>query len=211
MLSSAYHPQTDGQTERANQTLEVYLRCFVAAEQDDWADLLPFVEMALNNALIESTGTSPYYANVGFHPRFGVEPGLAELVPATKQLAQHLADVRTNLAAKVDKAKEQYARFADRRRRQGPTIKVGDMVLLNLRNVRTHAPSHKLGPLSSEPLRVTRVKDSAVELALPPEMGRLHPCRWCNRGVASGPSSFQLACACRAFPRLKSSRAGRSR
>uniref|UniRef100_A0A8C5M9M1 Integrase catalytic domain-containing protein n=1 Tax=Leptobrachium leishanense TaxID=445787 RepID=A0A8C5M9M1_9ANUR len=50
-LSTAYHPQTNGQTERANGTLEQYLRCFTSHLQDDWADLLPIAEFAYNNQI----------------------------------------------------------------------------------------------------------------------------------------------------------------
>ena len=47
-LSSGYHPQTDGQAERTNQTLEQYLRCFLSYHQDDWADILHFAEFSYN-------------------------------------------------------------------------------------------------------------------------------------------------------------------
>ncbi len=67
-LSTAFHPQTDGQTEGVNQTLEVYLRAFTTFRQDDWADLLPLAEFALNNAPLASSRTSPFFANYGLTP-----------------------------------------------------------------------------------------------------------------------------------------------
>ena len=48
-LSSCYHPQTDGEAERTNQTLEQYLRCFLSYQQDDWADILHFAEFSYTN------------------------------------------------------------------------------------------------------------------------------------------------------------------
>lgn len=69
-LSSSRHPETDGQTERVNQILEQYLRCFINFQQDDWVDILPLVEFSYNNAHHTSTGMTPFYANYGFHPRF---------------------------------------------------------------------------------------------------------------------------------------------
>jgi len=67
-MSTAFHPQTDGQTERLNQTIESYLRAFVGQEQDDWVRLLPMAEFAYNNSVTTGNGISPFYANYGFHP-----------------------------------------------------------------------------------------------------------------------------------------------
>ena len=67
-LSTAYHPETDGQTERANPTREQYLRMYCSYQQDDWDTLLPIAEFAYNNAPNASTGISPFFANKGYHP-----------------------------------------------------------------------------------------------------------------------------------------------
>ena len=67
-LSSSYHPQTDGQTERTNQTLEQYLRCFVNYQQDDWVKFLYFAEFAYNNKIHSSMRYTPFFANTGYHP-----------------------------------------------------------------------------------------------------------------------------------------------
>lgn len=58
--STAYHPQTDGQTKRQNQTLEAYLRCYVNYQQDDWAKCLNIAEFAYNNSLHSMTKKSPF-------------------------------------------------------------------------------------------------------------------------------------------------------
>ena len=68
-LSTAFHPQTDGQTERVNQIQEQYLRCYYSYQQDDWAELLPLAEHAYNWAVSESTKISPIEANYGFRPQ----------------------------------------------------------------------------------------------------------------------------------------------
>lgn len=67
--SSAYHPQTEGQTEPINQTLEAYLRNIVNYDQNDWYDFLPLTEYAYNNVEASATGNSPVFARHGFHPR----------------------------------------------------------------------------------------------------------------------------------------------
>ena len=72
--SSTFHPETDGQTERINSGVEQYLRAFMNYHQDDWVDWLPLAEFAANNAVSETTGVSPFFANYGFNPRLGVEP-----------------------------------------------------------------------------------------------------------------------------------------
>ena len=59
-LSTAFHPQTDGQTERQNQTLETYLRIFVNDEQDNWASLLLLAEFAYNNSVHSATSLTPF-------------------------------------------------------------------------------------------------------------------------------------------------------
>lgn len=68
LLSTAYHPETDGQTERTNAVLEQYLRAYVSYLQDDWSEWLPLAEFAANSAHSESTHVSPFFANYGFHP-----------------------------------------------------------------------------------------------------------------------------------------------
>ena len=65
-LSTAYHPQTDGQTERMNQTLEQYLRSYVNYQQDNWVTLLPMAEFAINSATASATRVTPFYANRGY-------------------------------------------------------------------------------------------------------------------------------------------------
>ena len=66
-LSTAFHPQTDGQTERQNQTMEQYLRAYTNYEQNDWVQLLPLAQFAYNNALHASTRFTPFYANYGYN------------------------------------------------------------------------------------------------------------------------------------------------
>ena len=72
--SMAYHPQTDGQTERVNQELEQYIRLFVNERQDNWNSLLPLAEFAYNNHVHSSTQQTPFFLDTGRHPRMGFEP-----------------------------------------------------------------------------------------------------------------------------------------
>jgi hypothetical protein len=69
-LSTAFHPEMDGQTERTNATLEQYLWAYCNYQQNNWKQLLPIVEFCYNNTKSESTGVTPFYANFRYHPRF---------------------------------------------------------------------------------------------------------------------------------------------
>jgi len=68
-MSMAYHPETDGQTERTYQVQEGYLRTFVNYDQNDWYQLLPLAEHAYNNPATNAHKMTPFFANYGFHPQ----------------------------------------------------------------------------------------------------------------------------------------------
>lgn len=67
-MSTAYHPQTDGQTERANRTLEDILRHYVINKHEDCDEHLTKAEIAVNSSVQASTGFTPYLPNYGEHP-----------------------------------------------------------------------------------------------------------------------------------------------
>ncbi|KAH8152704.1 uncharacterized protein LAJ45_02928 [Morchella importuna] len=69
-MSTAFHPETDGQTERLNAVMEQYLRGYVSYQQDDWVKWLAMAEFSANNQVSASTKATPFFANFGFHPRF---------------------------------------------------------------------------------------------------------------------------------------------
>ena len=69
-----YHPEGDGETEQANQTLKQYLRMYCNYQQDNWLDLLPLAEFTYNNAPSTTTGVSLFFANKGYHPNMTVHP-----------------------------------------------------------------------------------------------------------------------------------------
>jgi len=99
-LSTAFHPQTDGQTERQNQGIEGFLRIYCNQHQDDWAELLHFAEFAYNNSFHESIKMSPNQARYGMNleTRQGVEddPKRGE-IPAAKDRAEQIIQLRKEL------------------------------------------------------------------------------------------------------------------
>jgi len=69
-LSTAFHPQTDGQTERTNTILEQYLRAYINYQQDDWCGYLPLAQFAYNNGYQETIENTPFFANYGINPEY---------------------------------------------------------------------------------------------------------------------------------------------
>ena len=84
----SFHPQTDGQTERANQDVERYLRTYCSYMQDDWSDWLPMAEFADNNALSPSIGQSAFFLNKGYHPRMSFDPDPTEYPTTPKEASK---------------------------------------------------------------------------------------------------------------------------
>ncbi len=78
-VSTAFHPQTDGQTECVNQEIEKYLQIFINHIQTDWADWLPLVAFTHNNCSHSSTGKSPFEVNYSFNP--DIIPGIKSQAP----------------------------------------------------------------------------------------------------------------------------------
>ncbi|KAF8750005.1 Reverse transcriptase (RNA-dependent DNA polymerase) [Rhizoctonia solani] len=91
LFSSAYHPESDGQTERVNQFIEFYLRSYVAADHSDWATWLPLAEYAYNNARHASTGKTPFELVYGKNPVMNPS-NVPSNVPEADQLADTLAN-----------------------------------------------------------------------------------------------------------------------
>lgn len=96
-LSTAFHPQTNGQIERQNITMKVYLQAFVNWEQNNWARLLLITEVAYNNAKNASTGYTPFEFNCGYHPRVSFEEDTNPRFRSktAKDLASELKDLMT--------------------------------------------------------------------------------------------------------------------
>jgi hypothetical protein len=88
--STAYHPQTDGQTERQNAEIEKYLRAWINERQDDWSEWLPMAEFAINNRVASATGVSPFFLNHGRHPHMHIAPARASRNESALQFATRM-------------------------------------------------------------------------------------------------------------------------
>jgi hypothetical protein len=174
-LSSGYHPQTDGQAERTNQTLEQYLRCFLSYHQDDWADLLHFAEFAYNNSVHTSTKVTPFYAYTGCHPRWSIiETPEWPTHPGAENRLERLRQIRADLSTHLQQAQQMHKVYADRHRLPS-SFKIGDRVWLLRRHIKTTRPCEKLDYRRLGPFRIIgKINDVAFRLDLPPQL-RIHP------------------------------------
>jgi transposase InsO family protein len=114
-LSTAFHPESDGQTERIHQTLQLHLRTFCDFLQNDWADLLPLAEFAYNSVHHSSIGMSPFYANYGYHPRLSmtIHDGNS---PAAHNHVLRLQEIHEGAQASITEALKKQAYWADKKR-----------------------------------------------------------------------------------------------
>ena len=145
-LSTAFHPQTDGQTERVNQTLETYLREFINYDQNDWYQLLPLAEFAYNNSYTTATKMTPFYANYGFHPKTEWERQAQTENPASKIFGHWLKRTHERARETLQQTKNKMSKYYDQKRKDGPQYQPGDLVRLNAKNIRTCRPTKKLAP-----------------------------------------------------------------
>lgn len=177
-LSTAFHPQTDGQTERVNQVLEQYLRSYCSFQQDDWAELLPLAEYAYNSAVSESTKVSAFYANYGFEPRTNwpkAEEGVAWDNPASQIKISQWQAIWDTMQANLGKARLRMQRWYDKHALEAPVYKPGDEVMLDRRNIQTKRPMNKLDNKKFGPFKVLEaVGKRAYKLKLPQNM-EIHP------------------------------------
>jgi hypothetical protein len=172
--STAFHPQTDGQTERVNQTLEQYLRVFMNFHQDNWSDLLPIAEFAYNNSINASTKMSPFYANYGFHPSGDTLSNIADNLNLPSLESRTLKEITKELTENLVRAQATYKRFADKKRLDRSFAK-GEFVYLSAKNLRTDRPNKKFDVRLLGPFRILeKVGTLAYRLELPPA-SRAHP------------------------------------
>ncbi|QRW26588.1 Retrotransposable element Tf2 protein [Rhizoctonia solani] len=162
-FSSAYHPESDGQTEQVNQFIEFYLRSYVAANHSDWATWLPLAEYAYNNAKHAATGKTPFELVYGRNPVMNPSNVPAN-VPEADAVADTLAREWKEAEAALRMSKERMSR------NQGivPEYSIGKRVWLDGKNVELRTNSNKLDPKQLGPFKVIeKISSHAYRLELP--------------------------------------------
>ena len=183
-ISTAHHPETDGQSEIANQALETYLRKYVNYTQNDWAARLHVAEFQANDTVNSSTGLTPFFADLGYHPRSGIHPtedfappplltreAKDQILRADEMLDAH-ADLVEYLKIQLTWAQQEMQAQANAHRQQTPKYAIGDRVWVSTRNWRTDRPSKKLDAKYAGPYPITRIihNGAAYEIELPANM-----------------------------------------
>jgi transposase InsO family protein len=180
LMSTAFHPQTDGQTERQNRTLEENLRAYVNYQQDDWDTKLVAAELAYNTSEHASTGYSPFYLNYGHHPHLPLDAAVSPsnvsnnqtAADRISQLHQSLTDAKSCLL----RAQQRQTHYANLKRRELLLV-LGQSVLLSTEHLQLKDKDRtkKLMGKFIGPFRVKRiVSPVAYELDLPLNM-HIHP------------------------------------
>lgn len=132
MLSS-YHPQSDGTTERANQTVTQMLCQCGRQDQKDWASKLPTIEFAINSASSSTTGYPPFVMNYGRLPRsmiWSQDTGY----PGVKKFMQNMKDTLLTAHDAILSARVKQTRIVNSRRKEAP-FSIGDLVYLSTKNL----------------------------------------------------------------------------
>ena len=180
-LSTAFHPPTNGQTERANQDIEARLRHFCNYKQDDWSKWLDILEFADNNAKSSATGLSPFFVNKGYQPRMTFGPDITDHRSTRERLLAGEAQAITDEMEAILKWGRENAMDAVRRmtaqankHRRPAEFEIGDFVWLDRRNIKTARPSDKLDERNLGPFQIVKKRGQAYELELPDTM-HIHP------------------------------------
>ena len=175
-LSMAFHPQTDGQTERMNQELEQYLQFFIEHRQRDWPEWLAMAEFTVNNKIYAATKVLPFMANYGKELRMGGDIRKKGKVESATEFVERMKKIHEEAEAALKKTQEEMKRYADRGRKETEAWKKGDRVLLSTKDlVFKERPSRKLTERYVGPYTIEEVVSSnAVKLRLPSSM-RIHP------------------------------------
>lgn len=173
-MSSASHPQSDGQTERTNRTIEELLRCYVAYDANDWDLWIPVLEHTYNDSLHTSIGMTPFECDLGRSPSSlltAVRQSTSSSVESATVLVSKLENVKKLALQRLEAAVSRQKTYADTRRRE-LSFNIGDLVLVDLSvinpDVYANAPSRKILPRRHGPFKVTqRIGDVAYKVDLP--------------------------------------------
>lgn len=158
-LSTAYHPQSNGQTEHTNQELVKFLRLFCSDEQSEWAKYLPMAEFAYNSHVHSATGTSPFELLYGYKPTWSTPAGGRATFPEVQTRLDNLRKAREEAQAALRASKEAMRENSEGARRPRPTFKPGDMAWLDTEDLSIPEESRKLADKRAGPFEVEALQE----------------------------------------------------
>ncbi|KAL0192324.1 hypothetical protein M9458_010620, partial [Cirrhinus mrigala] len=175
-LSSGFHPQTNGQTKRANQDLGWMLRCLASHNPSSWSQQLTWAEYAHNSLPVSSTGMSPFMCCLGYQPPLFPSQGAEAAVPSVQAFIQRCRRTWRRARETLIRTRGRTKTAADRRRRLTPRYICGQRVWLSTKDLPLRVPSRKLAPKFVGPYQITKVVNPVtVRLRLPNSLRRVHP------------------------------------
>jgi len=139
-ISMAYHPQTDGQSERTNQSLEQYLRLYCGSRQDDWAHWLPLAQYTHNSWPNLSTKKAPFELILGFTPQ-AHQPDREASIPDINDWVSHIKEAREEAQVAITKTQQKMIKSS-----AFTEFKINDQVWLDGANIKRPYASKKLSP-----------------------------------------------------------------
>jgi len=175
--STAWHPQTDRQTECVNQELNQFLCLFVNEQQNDWYDLLLIVKFQHNNHVHSMTQQPLFLLDTGQIPRMGFEPSQASSrLETVNEFTEQMKSATEEAKSAIHKAQEDMTWYYNRKRTLTPMYKPGDQVYLDASDIKTTRLSLKLSHCRLGPFEIEcQVGPLAYRLKLPYGMRQLHP------------------------------------
>ena len=164
-ISTAYHPQTDGQSKQTNQWLKQYLCIFTNFHQNDWSSWLPLAQYTHNAWPNATTKKAPFKLIMGHIPCVH-QPNQATKSPTVEQRLQQVTETRRQALDSIRKAQELLTHSPS----HFTPYQEGDQVWLEAKNLHTSHPSTKLAPQRYGPFPVTKaVSQTCFQLKLPPQ------------------------------------------
>ncbi|ESK85495.1 hypothetical protein Moror_10113 [Moniliophthora roreri MCA 2997] len=162
----------DGETERVNQEIEVYLRAFCTKDQTRWKEYLPLAEFAHNNRTHSVLKKSPFFMMMGYHPC--PLPTIFErtTIPSVEERLQELKRVREETASLLELARQQMMR---REKQKLDVFEEEQKVWLEAKNLATGYPSKKLAPKREGPFKVLKVLGPVTYKLDLPHQWKIHP------------------------------------
>ena len=174
-LTTAYHPQSNGQTEHANQEVERHLQLFTNARQDDWVRYLPTAEFVLNNRWHSTHQMTPFEVIYGYCPNFTIPTGAPTQFPALDTRLQQLRETHKEAEAALRMEKRTMKEKFEAGKPTLHLFKAGDKVWLSSKDISLSCPSRKLTARQLGPYEVIeRTGELTYRLSLPPSMHQ-HP------------------------------------
>jgi transposase InsO family protein len=181
-LSTANHPQTDGQTEIVNQYFDQRLRPYINYYQDDWDEWIPIVDYQQASLWHETTKQSPFLTEKGYEPRtsFDWQTPVSAKTPKERlnrmeaqALVERLHDSWKVAQSNMAQTQERYAKQANKHRR-GVDFGVGDKVWVTTKHWKNDRPSKKLSQQMDGPYEILEQIGHSFKLKLP-ESIKVHP------------------------------------